>query len=123
MSAIAAAEPARRGLAARLAGFLPAVLLSLLPLLHPHPALGAAPALAVPLYLMAAAGFLDPTDGISLLRRLSHLLRGGLWLGWTALIAFGAALAWPAQRLATRAADGGGAAGAGCGSSRSAGRR
>lgn len=99
MSAIAAAEPARRGLAARLAGFLPAVLLSLLPLLHPHPALGAAPALAVPLYLMAAAGFLDPTDGISLLRRLSHLLRGGLWLGWTALIAFGAALAWPAQRL------------------------
>jgi ankyrin repeat protein len=42
------------GATAALLGFLPAMLLTLAPWLHPHPALGAAPLLALPLFLLAA---------------------------------------------------------------------
>ena len=42
------------GVVAALAGFLPPALLTLLPWLHPHPALGAGPVLALPLFLLAA---------------------------------------------------------------------
>ena len=42
------------GAVAALSGFLPAMLLTLAPWLHPHPALGAGPLLALPLFLLAA---------------------------------------------------------------------
>lgn len=85
----------------RLAGFLPAVAVSLLSLLPLHPMLRFAPALAVPLYLIAAAGWVGADVGTpSAWRLLLRLLRGRLWLAWLALGLLGAALAWPAARLA-----------------------
>ncbi len=95
----AAAGKEPRALGARLAGFLPAVALALLPLLHPHPVLALAPALAVPLYLIAASGWLAASDDPPLGAVLSQQLRGGLWRSWLMLAVLGAVLAWPAVRM------------------------
>jgi ankyrin repeat protein len=89
-------------LAARLAafaGFVPAVVFALLPLVHPHPALGAGPVLALPLFLLAAvqaAGYRYEPAYFSALRArgLPALL---LCLGGVAGTA--ALLGWPAWRL------------------------
>jgi ankyrin repeat protein len=99
MSTIAARE-VPRAFGLRLAGFLPAVAMSLLPLLHPSPVLALAPALAVPLYLIAAAGWLATSESPPLGAVLANQLRGGLWRCWLALAVLGAMLAWPAARLA-----------------------
>ncbi|MEJ1249636.1 ankyrin repeat domain-containing protein [Denitratimonas tolerans] len=95
-----AAREEPRALGWRLVGFLPAVALALLPLLHPHLALTLAPTLAVPLYLIAAAAWFATSDLPSFAAVFSAQLRGGLWRSWLALAVLGAALAWPAARLA-----------------------
>jgi ankyrin repeat protein len=87
------------GRLAALAGFLPAVALALLPLLHPHPALGAGPVLALPLFLLAAvqaAGYRYEASWWSALRERGFA--AGL-LTTLATAGIAVLLAWPAWRL------------------------
>jgi ankyrin repeat protein len=84
---------------AALAGFLPPLLLTLVPLAHPHPALGAGPLLALPLFLLAAvqaAGYRYEAGWWAALRArgLPALL---LCLAAVALAL--ALLGWPLARL------------------------
>jgi ankyrin repeat protein len=84
---------------AAVAGFLPPIALTLLPLLHPHPALALGPVLALPLYLLAAVqagGYRFESSWFAALRA-----RGGAALLLCALgvAATAALLAWPASRL------------------------
>ena len=78
----AADGAANVGAATALFGFLPAVLLTLAPLLHPHPALGAGPLLALPLFVLAAVqalGYRYEASYVAALRaRAPAALR--LWL-------------------------------------------
>ena len=87
------------GRLAALAGFLPPALLALLPLLHPHPALGAGPVLALPLFLLAAvqaAGYRYEPTWLGALRERGAAAGITMWLATAALAAL---LAWPAWRL------------------------
>jgi ankyrin repeat protein len=81
------------------AGFLPPLLLSLLPLLHPHPAFGAGPLLALPLFLLAAvqaAGYRYEPTWFAALRERG--LAAGL-ATWLAAAGSAVLLGWPAWRL------------------------
>jgi len=87
------------GAAAALLGFLPAVLLTLLPLLHPHPALGVGPVLALPLFVLAAVQALgyryEASYGAALRARAPSAF--GLW--FAGLVLLGIAIGWPALWL------------------------
>ena len=82
-----------------LAGFLPPVLLSLLPLFDLHPVLDAGPLLALPLFLLAAvqaAGYRYEPSWFAALRERG--IAAGL-ATWLAAAGIAALLVWPVWRL------------------------
>ncbi|MBB5207979.1 ankyrin repeat domain-containing protein [Chiayiivirga flava] len=87
------------GAAAALFGFLPALLLTLLPLLHPHPALGLGPVLALPLYVLAAVQALGYRYEAGYVAALRARAPSALLLWVAALLLLGVAVGWPALWL------------------------
>ncbi len=95
----AAAAPARVGLLMRLGGFLLPLALVLSALWPSHPLFAPGPVLALPLYLVAAAVWLDLPKAARLGRVLAAQLRAGIWLAFGFTLLLGAALYLPVVRL------------------------
>lgn len=95
----AAAMSERPGLPARLAAFLPPIVLTMLAWWPLHPAFALGPVLAFPLYLVAAAVWCGMPDGARFLSTLAQQVRGGFWWALAGLVTLAAALFWPAGRM------------------------
>ncbi len=87
------------GALTKIAGFLPAVAVSLSALWPIHPDYAPGPIFALPLYLLAAAVFLQMPEGARFIPALTRQLRGGFWLVLAGLIVLALTLSWPMQRL------------------------
>lgn len=83
-----------------MAGFLPAIALTLLAGVTDHPVAALGYVAALPLYLVAAAGCLDMPGGMGFFTTLTHQLRGGFWAVLVCLAVLAVALYWPANQLA-----------------------
>ncbi len=84
---------------ARLAGFLPAILLTLSALWPVSAHWAPGPILALPLYLMAASVGLNLTAGRGFGASLKAWMRAGTWLALACVLVLGLITYWPANRL------------------------
>lgn len=87
------------GRPARLAGFLPAVVLCLTALWPAHPDYAAGPILALPLYLVAAAVGLQLPQGARFFAVLVRQWRTGVWQVLVGLALLALTLFWPMRRV------------------------